>query len=95
MVQSGLVGSALACFKAGFYYISRQGTPWRFFLLNGEVMRKNQETSAVKPEFEKVCLASSFLLLVNIVSPASAFQHSGSLWYCWSQISPVLPSYAY
>ncbi len=60
---------------------------------------ENQETSAVMLECrntrEKVSLASAFLRLINCVSPASAFRHSGSLWYRWSQISPVLPSYAY
>jgi hypothetical protein len=38
---------------------------------------------------------SAFLLTGSCFSPALAFWHQGSIWYCWSRISPALPSYGY
>jgi hypothetical protein len=39
--------------------------------------------------------SSAFLPLVICLSPASVFQHQGSVRYRWSRISPALPSSAY
>ncbi len=44
---------------------------------------------------KKVSLASAFLPVVSYFNPASAFRHQGSVQYCWSRISPALPSYGY
>ncbi len=43
--------------------------------------------------WKKNNLASVFLPVVHCLSPALAFWHQGSVWYCWSQYSPALTSY--
>ncbi len=35
-----------------------------------------------------------FLLVVSCLSPASLSRHLGSVRYCWSRVSPTLPSFA-
>ncbi len=78
-VQGFSVVSAPACFTAGFYSISRQGTPWRYFFLNEQVMRKARRPRLLKSVCrntgEKISPESAFLRLVNCASPASAFRH--------------------
>ncbi len=44
--------------------------------------------------WRKVSPSSAFLPVVSCISLASIFRYQGSVWYRWSRISPVLPSYA-
>jgi hypothetical protein len=67
----------------------------RWFLLSSQVMRKNQETSAVKNKGrQRVSLILAFLPAVSCSSPASAFRHQGSVRYLWSRTWQALPCYA-